>query len=163
VAKEITPSTIGSLMDYKLISIVENPKKWDRAVVEAAKKEIASRGGLIGLKEGIQDDKEVETKTESAGAKEGNGLVKLGMTFIIVLGLTLPFHYVLTGNPSVFPKENLSLSNTFIFESDIDNIISRYNTCGYQEQLIILQEPLVKKLFEKGYILKTTERDKPHE
>jgi hypothetical protein len=156
MSDEIKPSWVSSQTDEQLILIVENPRIWDEPIVKAAEQEVANRGGLKTLKEGVEEDEEFEKENEKARAKQGNGYMKLGMVFIIVLGLTLPFHYVLLpANPSVFPKENLSLSNTFIFDSDIDKILTRYNNADYQEQLLIRQESLFKKLFEKGYIEKT--------
>ncbi len=60
-------------------------------------------------------------------------------------------------NISAFPKENISLSNTFIFQDDIDKLIKRYNDASGIEKLAIMQEPLYRKLMEKGLIKEKTE------
>ncbi|HAL65138.1 MAG TPA: hypothetical protein DCP10_06190 [Bacteroidales bacterium] len=38
----------------------------------------------------------------------------------------LSFH-ILPDYLMIFPKEHLTFSNTFIYESDVDNLIDRYN------------------------------------
>lgn len=72
---------------------------------------------------------------------------------VIVLGATLPFHY-LPEHGLVFPKDNLTFSNTFIFQEDVDKLIDRYNNSSFFERQAINQEPLVRKLMEKGVIYK---------
>lgn len=72
--------------------------------------------------------------------------------FVFILATTLPFHYI----PSqfmVFPKNNLTFSNTFITEDDIDKIIDRYNSSNLFEQTALNNEPLVRKLKEIGVIV----------
>lgn len=71
---------------------------------------------------------------------------------VIMLIATLPFHYV-TASFMVFPKENLTFSNTFIIPDDIDKLIERYNNASLYEKQLINQEPLVRKLKEKGLIV----------
>jgi hypothetical protein len=71
---------------------------------------------------------------------------------VLILGLTLPFHYV-PGDLLVFPKDNLTMSNTFIFQSDIDSIIEKYNKAGFIEKAQIRAEPLTKKLFDHGILM----------
>jgi hypothetical protein len=77
------------------------------------------------------------------------------ITFVIIVLLaTLPFHYVsYSGNFRVFPKDNLTFSNTIILQEDIDNITKRYYdaSTGF-EQLAIRQEPLFRKLVDHGII-----------
>lgn len=55
-------------------------------------------------------------------------------------------------NISSFPKENISFSNTFIFQDDINKLIKRYNEASILEKVSIRQEPLTRKLMEKGFI-----------
>jgi hypothetical protein len=67
---------------------------------------------------------------------------------VIVLCLTLPFHYV----PSrllVFPKDHLTFENTFVFPSDLKKIQKRFHEASLLEKLSISQEPFVKKLIER--------------
>ncbi len=75
------------------------------------------------------------------------------ITFIIILilGLTLPFHWSLDYK-TVFPKEHLTFSNTFFTENDINKIISRHNNASFIERQRINQEPFVRKLKEKGIL-----------
>ena len=148
-------------MDYELIAIVENPQNWDGTIIEAAKREISSRGGLINLKEGVEDDEVWEKELEKPKSGQNSLYIKLGVALLIILVFTLPFHYVIIpSNPSIFPKENLSLSNTIIFQSDIDDLIEKYNKAGFVVQMSINQESIYKKLFEKGYIIENNERPK---
>jgi len=68
----------------------------------------------------------------------------------ILLLFFLSFHIV-PSRLMIFPKENLSFSNTFITQKDINELIERYNNAFF-ERFSIQQEPLFKKLMEKGVI-----------
>ena len=70
---------------------------------------------------------------------------------VVVLFATLPFHYALDYG-MIFPKEHLTFSNTFITEEDVDKVIERFNNANFIEQQAIRQEPLARKLMEKGLI-----------
>lgn len=70
----------------------------------------------------------------------------------IIIFLTLSFHY-LPDKLMIFPKDNLTFSNTFIFQDDINKIIDRYNNASFLEKQAIKQEPLHRKLMEKGIIV----------
>lgn len=91
---------------------------------------------------------------------------------ILVLSVlaSLFFHFVFTNierddvfdtpvietiqNINVFPKENISFSNTFIFRDDIKDLIKRFNDADFIEKISISQDPLHRKLMEKGFIIK---------
>jgi hypothetical protein len=73
------------------------------------------------------------------------------LTVIIIIGATLPFHYV-PSHLAVFPKDNLTFSNTFITETDIDELLKRYNDASSFEKQSINQEPLMVKLRAKGIV-----------
>jgi len=75
-------------------------------------------------------------------------LVLICIAFLV---LTLSFHY-LPERLIMFPKENLSFSNTFIFQKDINNIINRYHNASGFEQVAIRQQPLFRKLVDNGVI-----------
>ena len=70
----------------------------------------------------------------------------------LIIGATLPFHYV-PDQLKVFPKNNLTFSNTFIMQEDIDRIIERYNNTNIFEQRALNNEPLIRKLREEGIIV----------
>ena len=70
---------------------------------------------------------------------------------VLFVGLTLPFHYVIHKR-MIFPKENLTFSNTFVTEEDIDALIDRYNNSTFFEKAATLQDPFYKKLVEKGIL-----------
>ncbi|NLC93672.1 MAG: hypothetical protein GX677_09480 [Treponema sp.] len=76
---------------------------------------------------------------------------------IIVIGITLPFHY-LPERLMVFPKNELTFSNTIIWEEDVDKLIELYNNASFFEKQTIRQEPLVRKLMEKGIIISETDK-----
>jgi hypothetical protein len=63
----------------------------------------------------------------------------------------LSFHIV-PSRLSIFPKDHFTFSDTIIFESDINKIIQRFNNADVMEKQIILQNPLINKLFEKGIL-----------
>ena len=59
----------------------------------------------------------------------------------------------------ILPKENLSFSNTFVTENDIDELIKRgYEGC-YFDNLNVRNEPLYKKLKETHIIIYTRSED----
>ena len=75
----------------------------------------------------------------------------LGIISVVIFIATLSFHF-LPERLIVFPKSSLTFSNTFIFEKDINDLIKRYNNASFLERRSIDQEPLVRKLKEKGII-----------
>src|SRR5690349_195633 len=50
------------------------------------------------------------------------------ITVVVIIGITLPFHYV-PEELRMFPKDNFTFSHTFITQSDIDEVLERYNNC----------------------------------
>ena len=84
--------------------------------------------------------------------------IKWGVIIMVVLLLTLPFHYVPT-ELKMFPKDHLSLDNTFIFQSDIDHLIERYNKGDVLEKLSMMNEPLYKKLVEEDIIYREPSKE----
>lgn len=81
-------------------------------------------------------------------------IVEIIAVVIVIAGVIflLSFH-VIPSRQTIFPKENLSFSNTLITERDIDDLIKRYNDASWVERLTIAQEPLHRKLIEKGIIV----------
>ncbi len=78
--------------------------------------------------------------------------VKLGLAGLLVIGLTLPFHYI-PSELMMFPKEQLTFSNTFITALDVERLVERYNSAeNIFEQLAISRDPLFIKLAENGLI-----------
>ena len=121
---------------------------------------------LFGLLITLSTEKtEDEVSEEKVSADEPNRqkvLKKLSATLIVLLliafGAGLPFHYALEYG-MVFPKEHLSFSNTFVTSKDVDKLIKRYNNASLFEQHAIRQEPLARKLFEKGIIIDLDEQN----
>lgn len=78
---------------------------------------------------------------------------------VIVLGLTLPFHYVPSAM-KVFPKDHFTFKHTIITEDDIDDIVSRYNNCKtIFEQQAFNNDPFVRTLREHGLIVDKDRKD----
>lgn len=84
------------------------------------------------------------------------------ITFFVILFLTLSFH-VIPSRLTIFPKDHLSLSNTVIFESDVNKLISRYNNASVMERTIILQDPFINKLFEKDILVEQNSSSNEYE
>jgi hypothetical protein len=84
-----------------------------------------------------------------------NKKIPIGWAFAcivaVILLATLPFHY-LPDHVMVFSKEHFTFSNTFVFQSDVDQLIYRYNNASFMERQVMNKEPLVRKLMEKGII-----------
>ncbi len=75
----------------------------------------------------------------------------MGGVVVAILFFLLSFH-IIPDYLMIFPKEHLTFSNTFINKSDVDNLIDRYNDASLFEKQTIRQEPLMRKLIEKGII-----------
>lgn len=88
------------------------------------------------------------------GLKSKNSNSTLGwiLSLMIILGLTLPFHWSLDYF-TVFPKEHLSFSHTYFTIEDIQTIIGRYNNASFLEAKSISNEPFVRKLIENNLIV----------
>ena len=86
--------------------------------------------------------------------KRGGCASSITFLLLLILGATLPFHYVFSHGSlaAVFPKSNLTFSNTIITQEDIDNLVRRYNNAGLLEQAAMEQDPLIKKLKENDFI-----------
>ena len=76
------------------------------------------------------------------------------ITIIIALVITLPFHYVFyTGDFMVFPKNQITFSNTILTDEDINELVKRYNNSSIYEKQAMDTEPLIRKLREKGILV----------
>ena len=95
-----------------------------------------------------------QLKTKAKMKSTDNNIIKFPRKYIILFSLVfinLSFH-IIPSRFSIFPKDHFTFSDTFIFESDINNIIDRYNKASLMERQMILQNPLINKLFEKGIL-----------
>ena len=87
------------------------------------------------------------------------GLVGFILFIILALLATLPFHYVdVGGNFKVLTKDHFTFEYTYIDQSDVNKIIARYNAGNFIEKMAMLNEPLLKKLQENGYIIDETKK-----
>ena len=74
-------------------------------------------------------------------------------SFLLGLFITLPFHYVVYKKEFlIFPKNQITFSNTIIDGDDIKGLIQRYNAASLFEKQAINNDPLMRKLREKGII-----------
>jgi hypothetical protein len=92
-----------------------------------------------------------ENISQSDGKKHINYIIYFVILSIFLL-ITLPFHYI-PEQLMVFPKDHWTFSHTIIFQSDINSIIERYKKASFFEKISIREEPLTKKLMEKGLII----------
>ena len=87
-------------------------------------------------------------------------LLIFGILFIIIIliGLTLPFHYI-PSRLQVFVKASLTFQNTFITEADIENLITQFNDASFFEKIALLNDPLIKKLKEQNIIVDSSSKN----
>ena len=78
---------------------------------------------------------------------------------LIVLGLTLPFHYVPTAM-KMFPKDHFTFKHTIITEDDINQIIKSYNSSNIFEQNAMNNDPFIRTLKEEGIIVDKSKKSK---
>jgi hypothetical protein len=103
------------------------------------------------------DKSKAVTAHDTTKTTNSNSYIRWILFVLVVLGLLLPFHYI-PCQMMVFPKNSLTLSYTIITQSDIDQIVERYNDANFFEKQAINNEPIVRKLMEKG-IIKNVEPD----
>lgn len=147
---------INSKSTEELKEIIEYSHKWDEAIVVSAKLELKRRIEA-GESSHKFDSKISNTKEEiSFNTKEKSDEKKKYVKYVfgisIFLLVTLPFHYV-PSHFTMFPKDSFTFNNTFIFQNDIDNLIQRHNSGSFFERATIMNEPLFKKLYEKGFVI----------
>ena len=81
-----------------------------------------------------------------------------GMLIVIVILATLPFHYI-PSRSLVFPKDHLTFTNTFITESDKEDIINRFNRASFFEKISMMNDPLMKNLKEHYIIVNISDKN----
>jgi hypothetical protein len=81
-----------------------------------------------------------------------------GMLIVIVIVATMPFHYI-PSRSLVFPKDHLTFTNTFITESDIEDIINRFNRASFFEKLSMMNDPFMKNLKEHDIIVNISDKN----
>ncbi len=85
--------------------------------------------------------------------------IKWIIFILIVLGLTLPFHYV----PSalrMFPKDHFTFKHTIITKEDVDDIIRRYNDAKtIFQQNAMNNDPFIMTLREQGILVDIDRKD----
>lgn len=77
--------------------------------------------------------------------------VTLGIIVVILIGLTLPFHY-LPQHGRVLVKANLTFKNTIVTNSDIERIVNQYNNASFMQQVQMRQDPFIQTLMESGVL-----------
>jgi len=95
--------------------------------------------------------------------KKGNtkkyiGFSGFGMLIVIVILATLPFHYI-PSRSMVFPKDHLTFTNTFISESDIEDIVNRFNRASFFEKISMMNDPFMKNLKEHDIIVNISNKN----
>lgn len=101
----------------------------------------------------MENQTNIETNQNIKNEKNSkNPYLKWIIRIAVVLIIILPFHYI-PSRMMMFPKNSLTFSYTIITEDDINSIIERYNNASFFERQAINNEPIVRKLREKGIIV----------
>jgi len=111
----------------------------DGSLTEEGKEVMAARGALSQSNEG--------NKKRKSKRKQIAWAISAAVIVFIALGFHIAPEYGM-----IFPKDRLTFSNTFITSKDVNDVIRRYNNASIFERYAIEQEPLVRKLLEKGMI-----------
>ena len=118
--------------------------------------EISLLIGIVGIVYAIfSSSKEKSTSQDEIEKISSNKRNYWSIVFplVIITVSTLPFHYYIGGNGfTVFPKNTLTFSNTFITKETIEGILKRYDDPSYLEKQSIRNEPFIRKLFEEKLI-----------
>lgn len=108
-----------------------------------------------------EPQKEAESNKNTAkgnGKTNKNPYLKWIVLIVVMLALSLPFHYV-PSRMTMFPKNSLTFSYTIIKEADIKDIIKRYNDASFFQKQAMNNEPLIRKLMEKGILVEIDKKD----
>ena len=87
--------------------------------------------------------------------KTPEGKKKLSIGFLVICVIILislfSFHFI-PSRMMIFPKEHLTLKKTILTDESLNKLIDDYNNSNVFDQMIMRNDPLVKKLLEKGVI-----------
>jgi len=166
--KEIVEKTLLNFDDNekKLFWEVYIPMKEGVEICE--KRTFLEYPNEVKLIEKLKNKKMLDDFTKEALKNDNSEQIKhpffwgLVILSVIALCLTLPFHYVID-HQVVFLKSSLSFDKTFVTQKVIDEMIIRYNKSiekfDFLEIQAIRNEPLHKKLVEKGIIIKLNDKE----
>jgi len=99
------------------------------------------------------------TEEIQTNSKSKKGYLGWIILILIVLGLTLPFHYVPSAM-KMFPKDHFTFKHTIITQEDIDDIVKRYNSAtNIFEQNAMNNDPFIRTLREQGIIYDKDRKD----
>ncbi len=91
--------------------------------------------------------------------KSNNMYLGWGIFIFIILGLTLPFHYI-PSRFKMFPKDHFTFKHTIITEDDLDDIVKRYNDAtNIFERNAMNNDPFLRTLKEQGIIYDKDRKD----
>lgn len=90
-------------------------------------------------------------KKAEQGKLKQSLLTTFGIIFVIIIGLTIPFHYM-PSEGKVFTKANFTFKNTFITNDDVKEIIERYNDASFMEKIQMRSDPFIETLMKEGII-----------
>jgi hypothetical protein len=103
------------------------------------------------------DDNNEEKRYE--GKKRSSSIIILSIIGLLIF--TLSFHIVLGSDAfTIFPKSYFTFSNSIITQSDVNQLIDKYNNATHFERVSMQNEPFFKTLMEKGLIKVNTLFDK---
>jgi len=85
------------------------------------------------------------------GKKRSSSIIILSLIGLLIF--TLSFHIFLGNNGfTIFPKSYFTFSNSIITQSDVNQLIDKYNNATLFERVSMQNEPFFKKLVEKELI-----------
>jgi hypothetical protein len=85
------------------------------------------------------------------GKKRSSSIIILSLIGILIF--TLSFHIFLGCDAfTIFPKSYFTFSNSIITQSDVNQLIDKYNNATLFERVSMQNEPFFKKLVEKELI-----------
>lgn len=100
------------------------------------------------------EDNPIDDNTEEKryeGKKRSSSIIILSIIGLLIF--TLSFHIVLGSDAfTIFPKSYFTFSNSIITQSDINQLIDKYNNATLFERLSLQNDPFFKKLMEKELI-----------
>ena|ERR1700758_2723924 len=107
----------------------------------------------------METNQKQETKNGQYSIK--TQLIVLSSIAGAIMLYLLLFHNVICNDQwKVFPKENITFSNSFVNEDDIRALINKYNQSSFMDKIVLSNTPLWRTLTKEGCIVnKEKEKD----
>jgi len=98
----------------------------------------------------VKSEKEKKEKENAPLKRRKRLLIRITIAALIFI-FSLTFHFI-PSRMMMFPKNSITFSHTIITESDISDVVERYNNASFMQKQAMSKDPFIQKLLEKGVL-----------